>query len=71
MRLTERPRPASPYDVYTLRNANGYGSKHSSTYGGIIISLTAPDAGHYADVVLGYRFAGGLPEMQLPTSARS
>ncbi len=40
--------------LYTLRNRHGMQAR-IMTYGGIIVSLTAPDReGHYADVVLGY-----------------
>ena len=45
--------------VYTLRNRHGMQAR-IATYGGIVISLTAPDrAGHYADVVLGYDTLAG------------
>lgn len=41
-------------EMYTLRNDNGMEAR-IATYGGIIVSLTAPDrAGRFADVVLGY-----------------
>jgi aldose 1-epimerase len=43
----------APIELYTLANANGM---HAGimTYGGVVVSLTAPDrAGKYADVVLG------------------
>jgi len=41
-------------DIYTLRNANGMETKITN-YGGIVVSLTAPDRnGKYADVVLGF-----------------
>ncbi|HUB32049.1 MAG TPA: aldose epimerase family protein [Bryobacteraceae bacterium] len=40
-------------DLYTLSNSNGM-RVGILNYGGIVVSLTAPDrAGHYADVVLG------------------
>lgn len=40
--------------LYTLRNGKGMEAKISN-YGGIIVSLTAPDkAGRFADVVLGF-----------------
>src|ERR1700680_3627166 len=40
-------------DVYTLSNANGM-QAGIITYGGTVVSLTAPDrAGKFADVVLG------------------
>ncbi|MDB6075297.1 MAG: galactose-epimerase [Verrucomicrobiaceae bacterium] len=42
-----------PVDLYTFRNASGMQIK-VTTYGGIIVSLTAADRdGHMADVVLG------------------
>lgn len=41
-------------DLYTLRNRNGMETKITN-YGGIVVSLTAPDASKkFADVVLGY-----------------
>ena len=41
-------------EIYTLRNRNGMEAR-IATYGGIIVSLTAPDRdGNFADVVLGY-----------------
>jgi aldose 1-epimerase len=41
-------------DIYTLRNRNGMETKITN-YGGIVVSLTAPDlANKFADVVLGY-----------------
>lgn len=41
-------------DIYTLRNLNGVEAR-ICTYGGIIVSLKAPDRdGHLADVVLGF-----------------
>jgi len=41
-------------DIYTLRNRNGMEAR-IATYGGIIVSLTAPDRnGRFADVVLGF-----------------
>jgi len=56
--LTKDGKPAT---VYTLRNANGMEAKITN-YGGIVISLKAPDrSGQYADVVLGYdQLAGYL-----------
>ena len=40
--------------LYTLRNHHGMTAR-IATYGGTIVSLTAPDRhGHYADVVLGF-----------------
>ncbi len=41
-------------DIYTLRNSNGMETR-VATYGGIVVSLTAPDRdGKFTDVVLGY-----------------
>ncbi|MGH7993249.1 MAG: aldose epimerase family protein, partial [Limisphaerales bacterium] len=41
-------------DIYTLRNRNGMEARITN-YGGIIVSLTAPDRdGKFTDVVLGY-----------------
>jgi aldose 1-epimerase len=41
-------------DIYTLTNANGMEARITN-YGGIVVSLTAPDRrGKFADVVLGY-----------------
>ena len=41
-------------DIYTLRNRNGMETKITN-YGGIVVSLTAPDVSNkYEDVVLGY-----------------
>ncbi|HEX4644836.1 MAG TPA: aldose epimerase family protein [Verrucomicrobiae bacterium] len=41
-------------DIYTLRNARGLEAR-ISTYGGIVVSLKAPDRdGNFSDVVLGY-----------------
>src|ERR1022692_1859440 len=41
-------------DIFTLRNANGLEARITN-YGGIIVSLTAPDRnGHMGDVVLGF-----------------
>jgi aldose 1-epimerase len=50
-------------ELYTLRNASGMEAK-IMTYGGTVISLTAPDRnGKMADVVLGYdNLAGYLKE---------
>ncbi len=43
----------TPVDIYTLSNAQGMQAR-IMTYGGAVVSLTAPDrAGRYADVVLG------------------
>lgn len=44
----------TPVEIYTLKNANGMEAR-ICTYGGIVVSLTAPDRnGRFADVVLGY-----------------
>jgi aldose 1-epimerase len=44
----------SPVEIYTLGNDNGMEAR-IATYGGILVSLTAPDCdGRFADVVLGY-----------------
>jgi len=41
-------------DIYTLRNSKGMTARISN-YGGLVVSLTAPDRyGNYEDVVLGY-----------------
>jgi aldose 1-epimerase len=41
-------------DIYTLRNTHGMEARITN-YGGIVVSLTAPDRAHkFADVVLGY-----------------
>jgi aldose 1-epimerase len=41
-------------EIYTLRNSQGMEAR-IATYGGIVVSLTAPDRdGKFADVVLGY-----------------
>lgn len=41
-------------DIYTLRNRHGMEARITN-YGGIVVSLTAPDRNHkFADVVLGY-----------------
>jgi len=43
----------TPVDLYTLRNSKGMEAR-ITTYGGAVVSLTAPDrAGKFADVVLG------------------
>ena len=43
-----------PVDIYTLRNGKGLEAR-ISTYGGIVVSLKAPDRnGNFSDVVLGY-----------------
>ncbi len=43
----------TPVDLYTLSNSKGMQAR-IMTYGGAVVSLTAPDrAGRYADVVLG------------------
>ena len=42
-------------DIYTLRNTHGMEARITN-YGGIVVSLTAPDRhGNFADVVLGYK----------------
>ena len=44
----------TPVEIFTLRNASGM-EAHICTYGGIVVSLTAPDRnGKFADIVLGY-----------------
>src|SRR5260370_32892353 len=44
----------SPVDIYTLRNARGLEAR-ICTYGGIVVSLKAPDRdGNFGDVVLGF-----------------
>jgi aldose 1-epimerase len=44
----------TPVDLYTLRNANGMEARITN-YGGIVVSLTAPDRdGTFEDVVLGF-----------------
>jgi aldose 1-epimerase len=46
-------------DLFTLTNSKGMVAKITN-YGGIVVSLTAPDrAGHLDDVVLGYDDLGG------------
>src|SRR5690242_13436476 len=43
----------TPVDIYTLTNSNGMEAR-ITTYGGAVVSLTAPDrSGKFADVVLG------------------
>src|SRR5215469_6015406 len=43
----------APVTLYTLKNVNGMEAR-ITTYGGAVVSLTAPDrAGKWADVVLG------------------
>lgn len=47
-------RDGTPVQLYTLRNGKGMEARIMN-YGGIVVSLTAPDRnGQYADVVLGY-----------------
>lgn len=47
-------------DLYVLRNGNGIGARITN-YGGIIVSLTAPDRhGECADVVLGFDNVDGF-----------
>lgn len=49
-------------DLYTLTNANGMTAKITN-YGGVIVSLTAPDKdGQFADVVLGFDTIGEYEE---------
>ncbi len=49
-------------DLYTMTNDTGMTAK-ITTYGGIIVSLTAPDAGgNFADVVLGFDTIGEYEE---------
>ncbi len=44
----------SQVDLYALKNSNGLEAKITN-YGGIVVSLTAPDKnGKFGDVVLGY-----------------
>src|SRR5579872_3593574 len=46
-------------ELYTLRSRQGMQAR-IATYGGIVVSLTAPDRhGRYADVVLGYDTLAG------------
>ncbi|MBU6411405.1 MAG: galactose mutarotase, partial [Verrucomicrobia bacterium] len=46
-------------ELYTLRNCRGMEARITN-YGGIVVSLTAPDrAGGFADVVLGYEHLDG------------
>src|ERR1700739_2471259 len=43
-----------PVEIYTLRNKNGLEAR-IMTYGGIVVSLRAPDrTGRFDDIVLGY-----------------
>ena len=57
-------------DLYTLSNANGM-QAGIITYGGAVVSLTAPDKnGKYADVVLGHGRICRTIFMAHPTSAR-
>ena len=49
----------TPVEIYTLRNAHGMEAR-ISTYGGAVVSLTAPDRrGRYGDVVLGMEDLAG------------
>jgi aldose 1-epimerase len=49
----------TPIEVYTLRNSKGMEAR-ICTYGGIVVSLTAPDRnGQFGDVVLGYDHLDG------------
>ena len=51
--VTQLP-DGTPIDLYTLRNTNGMEARITN-YGGIVVSLTAPDRnGAYEDVVLGF-----------------
>ena len=55
----------TPVTIYTLRNTSGMQAR-IMTYGGIVVSLTAPDRdGKMADVVLGYdsldKYTAGSP----------
>src|ERR1700737_1557748 len=56
IKLAAFPRPidGSQVDLYTLKNSKGLEAKITN-YGGIVVSLTAPDKnGKLGDVVLGY-----------------
>lgn len=49
----------TPVEIYTLTNTNGMTAR-ITTYGGAVVSLTAPDrSGKYADVVLGMEDLNG------------
>lgn len=49
----------TPIEIYTLHNANGMEAR-ICTYGGIVVSLTAPDRnGKFDDIVLGFDTLGG------------
>jgi aldose 1-epimerase len=55
-----------PVRLYTLRNRQGMEARITN-YGGIIVSLTAPDrSGHYADVVLGFDSLAGYLKADNP-----
>jgi aldose 1-epimerase len=56
--ITKQPFGATPdgtkVDIFTLRNSGGMEARITN-YGGIVVSLTAPDRnGQFADVVLGF-----------------
>jgi aldose 1-epimerase len=54
----------TPVDLYTLSNANGM-TVGIITYGGAVVSLTAPDrGGKYADVVLGMDTVQGYQDQK-------
>jgi aldose 1-epimerase len=58
MSITSEPfgttKDGQKVDLYTLKNSQGMEAKITN-YGGIVVSLTAPDkAGKFADVVLGF-----------------
>lgn len=53
-------------EIFTLRNRNGMETR-IMTYGGIVVSLTAPDrAGKFADVALGYDHLNGYLNFNQP-----
>ena len=57
-------------ELYTLTNANGM-QAGIITYGGTVVSLTAPDrTGKYADVVLGLDDLAGYMRRRPRSSAR-
>ena len=58
-------------DLYTLTNARGMQAE-IATYGGAVVSLTAPDrAGKFADVVMGMDNLEGYRDADVLSSARS
>ncbi|MCX7886989.1 MAG: galactose mutarotase [Verrucomicrobiae bacterium] len=66
MNITQQPfgttKDGRPVFLYTLRNTNGLTARITN-YGGIVVSLLAPDRnGQFADVVLGYDHLGGYLE---------